>query len=240
MDRRERIDDDAEAMIVVLDGHQANIWTSIPAIIQDFDPVRQTCSAQPALMMQIRNPEGVTSWQALPLLTDVPVHFPSGGGYTLTFPVQAGDECMVVFSKMCIDAWWQLGGANNVRNDMRQHSLADGIAFVGIKSQPHTIPEISTDSVQLRNDAGDTRIDVKDGTITLKAPTLVKIDAPLTECTGNLVVDGLLTYGNGLQGTAGTNGNNVSGDLLVDTISVKHHLHSGVTTGIGNTGQPVP
>src|SRR5260363_73502 len=46
----------------------------------------------------------------LPLLGDVPVFFPRGGGCTLTFPVQKGDECVVVFASRCIDGWWQSGG----------------------------------------------------------------------------------------------------------------------------------
>lgn len=31
-----------------------------------------------------------------------------------------------------------------------------------------------------------------------------------------------------------------SGDVVVDTISVRHHTHSGVQTGGGNSGPPVP
>ena len=29
--------------------------------------------------------------------------FPGGGGFALTFPVAAGDECLVVFASRCID-----------------------------------------------------------------------------------------------------------------------------------------
>src|SRR6185312_6111128 len=36
-----------------------------------------------------------TNALALPLLTDVPLIWPQGGGWNLTCPVQAGDECVV-------------------------------------------------------------------------------------------------------------------------------------------------
>ncbi len=33
---------------------------------------------------------------------------------------------------------------------------------------------------------------------------------------------------------------NVSGDVIAGTVSLKNHVHSGVTTGTSNTGTPVP
>jgi phage baseplate assembly protein V len=32
----------------------------------------------------------------------------------------------------------------------------------------------------------------------------------------------------------------IGGDVLADTVSLKHHVHSGVQSGASNTGQPVP
>ncbi|MFW8450019.1 Gp138 family membrane-puncturing spike protein, partial [Klebsiella pneumoniae] len=60
----------------------------------------------------------------LPLLVDVPVVFPRGGGCTLTFPVKPGDECLVIFADRCIDFWWQSGGIQEPV-DERMHDLSD-------------------------------------------------------------------------------------------------------------------
>lgn len=217
MDRRERTENLGEALIVAMTGWQAGIWTALPVIIQSFAPDKQTCSAQAAVQVLTRNQQGVESWVSLPLLVDVPVYFPSGGGYSLTFPVQEGDEALAVFSSKCIDSWWQQGGPNNVRPDLRMHDLSDAIVFVGIKSIPQNIPDISEDGVQLRDNAGTTYVGITDGVITFKSPSLVKIDAPNTQCN-NLEVTGTLT----------ANGKNVGST----------HTHGGVTTGVGTTGVP--
>jgi hypothetical protein len=105
----ERSADLGEALRAALGGHQTGVWTALPAIIQSFDATKLTCVAQPAIKAQVRAQDGSTSWVSLPLLVDVPVCFPRGGGCTLTFPVAAGDEALIVFSSRCIDAWWQSG-----------------------------------------------------------------------------------------------------------------------------------
>jgi hypothetical protein len=84
--------------------------TALPGVVAGFDPVAMTVSVQPAIKGRVTSPDGSTRSVALPLLVDVPVFFPRGGGFTLTFPVKSGDECLVVFSSRCMDAWWQSGG----------------------------------------------------------------------------------------------------------------------------------
>lgn len=69
----------------------------------------------------------------MPILTDVPVFFPGGKRGGLTFPVEAGDECIVIFADRCIDAWVQSGGVQNAVTG-RRHDLADGFALVGFRS----------------------------------------------------------------------------------------------------------
>lgn len=83
-------------------------------------------------------------------------------------------------------------------------------------------------------------------TATLQASVLVTIDAPDTHITGTLTVDDLLTYGNGLQGTGGSHGNVITGNLTHTTgnlssngIVLHTHKHSGVQSGGSQTGAPV-
>ncbi|MBT0961665.1 phage baseplate assembly protein V [Denitromonas iodatirespirans] len=83
-------------------------------------------------------------------------------------------------------------------------------------------------------------------TATLQSAGLVTIDAPDTHITGTLTVDQLLTYGNGLSGTGGSNGNQISGDfthasgqLSSNGIVLDSHQHTGVQPGGSTTGGPV-
>ncbi len=166
MDRRERLDDPEETLRAALDGHQASLWTAMPAVIQSFDSAAMTVVAQPTIQGQRRMPDGSTTPVVMPLCVDVPVIFPSGGGFTLTFPIAQGDECLLVFASRCIDAWWQLGDVQPAL-DLRMHDLSDGFALVGPRSQPRVIPSINLTSTQLRSDNGQTYVEVGTAEVTL-------------------------------------------------------------------------
>lgn len=129
------------------------LWTALPGIIQNFDPVAMTCQVQPAIQGKVRSEDGSIALVNLPMLLDCPVVFPHGGGCSLTFPVKVGDECLVVFSSRAIDLWWQSGGVQPPV-EMRMHDLSDGFVLVGPYSQTKVLSAVSTDSVQLRSDDG--------------------------------------------------------------------------------------
>lgn len=265
MDRRERFESLNEALLVALDGWQSGLWTALPAIINSFDDLAMTVTAQPTIKMNVLLSDGTFSLVTLPLLVDVPVCFPGGGGYTLTFPIKQGDEALIVFSSRCIDAWWQLGGTQ-VQTELRMHDLSDGFAIIGVRSQPRVLPSISTVAAQLRSDDGTTYVEVKDKHITITTPTggdpsctvtintdvatvnateNVLIDSPQTTCTGDMTVQGKLTYQNGLAGNGGSNGSQITGDLVqTDGVlssegTILHtHTHGGTQPGSGSTGGP--
>lgn len=226
MDRRERLNDPEEATRAAQDGHQARIWTSLPGIIKSFDPATQTATVQPTIQGIFQSPDGSEKNVNMPLLLDVPVEFPSGGGYTLTFPVAAGDECMIDFSARCIDAWWQSGGIQP-QAEQRMHDLSDAVARVGVRSQARPLSNISTTSAQLRSDDGTIYVDLAAAQLTLKHPTKVVVDAPEAHFTGKI------TTAENVETAAGK-------DVKAGSISLKNHVHSGVAAGGANSGPPVP
>jgi hypothetical protein len=57
------------------------------------------------------------------IIADVPVAFYRGGGYSVTIPMQQGDECLLIFADGCIDAWFQSGGQQS-KIDGRRHALS--------------------------------------------------------------------------------------------------------------------
>lgn len=162
MDRRERFDDPVEAMRAAMDGRLSELWTAMPCIVESFDPSAETVSAQPAIRGRILQPDGSERPVTLPLLVDVPVIFPGAGGFTLTFPLHPGDECLVVFASRCIDSWWQSGGVGDPL-ETRQHDLSDGFALPGPRSKARALPGVSTEHVQLRSDDGATYIEIQPG-----------------------------------------------------------------------------
>ncbi|EKN3638181.1 Gp138 family membrane-puncturing spike protein, partial [Yersinia enterocolitica] len=94
----------------IADSIATQLRVAMPGIIQSFDADTVTCTVLPAIKGNDSGVSGDRESADLPLLVDVPVIFPRGGGCTLTFPIKAGDECLLIFSDRCIDFWWQNGG----------------------------------------------------------------------------------------------------------------------------------
>jgi len=243
VDSRERWDDPEEALRVALDGLRSGLWTSMPGIIQSFNAGAVTATVQLAIKGIVHAPDGTAQFVNMPLLVDVPVHFPRGGGCTLTFPVAKDDECLVVFAARCIDGWWQSGGVQ-APMDPRIHDLSDGFAFVGFFSQATKIGGISTASTQLRSNDGATYIDLNPSTKKVKivAPGGFDVIAPLSTFSAGVTISGLLTFVGGMVGSAASgaaavfNGIlNVIGQITANGKRVDDtHTHSDPQGG--NTG----
>lgn len=258
MDRRERVGDLGTSLLAVMAGHQATIWTALPGVIQGYDAAKMTVSVKPALQARLRKEDGTFTWVEIPLLVDCPVIFPNGGGFTLSFPVVVGDECLVIFSSRCIDSWWQLGASSGpqVQAEIRMHDLSDGFALLGPRSQPRVLsPAASTDGIELRSDDRTSFIKLDDaGNLQAEVPGNASVDAggdvyvtagadlvatasgeaqvtaPTITLTGNVTVNGNLT----VTGNAG-----IAGTLANDGVNVgKTHKHTGGTLPGGFTGVP--
>lgn len=195
----------------------------MPGMIQSFDAGALTASVQLVIQGRTTDKDGKSTNVNLPLLVDVPVVFPHAGGYSLTFPVKSGDECLVVFMSRCMDAWWQDGGIQPAL-DRRMHDLSDGMAILGPWSQKKKIANVSTTAAQLRSDDGGTLVEVLAGQITVKAANVI-IDSPLAHFTGAVKVD---------QGVTAAR------DVVAGTVSLQQHVHTGVQTGSGISGPPRP
>ena len=204
MNRRERLNDPTVALQDAIRGAMASAWTALPGIVQSFDPVAMTCVVQPAIKARRTQSSGVVVTAALPLLVDCPVFFPSGGNCTLTFPVKSGDECLVVFASRCIDSWWQSGGIQE-QAELRMHDLSDGFVFVGVRSQPRRIANVSTSATQLRSDDGSTFVELDPASqkVRIVAPGGFDVVAPKSTFSDQVLVQGLLTYAAGLVGSGG-------------------------------------
>jgi hypothetical protein len=219
MDRRERSPNLNELLIAAMSSHQATVWTSLPGIIESYSPAKMTVSVRPSIQARVQLEGGEYQWVSIPLLVDVPVIFPSGGGFTLTFPISPGDECLVMFASRCIDGWWQSGGVQQ-QMDLRMHDLSDGFALVGPRSQPRVLsPAANATAVDLRADTGGSHVRISaDGSVEVKAPTITLL--------GDVTVTGTLAVSGASVTHQGTN-------------IGRTHRHGGVQAGSSLTSNPL-
>jgi hypothetical protein len=168
------LNSDEESLRIAMEGRLVSLWTAIPGIIQSVDFSTMSCVVQPSVQEIVIDQNQVQKPISLPLLLDVPLVFPSGGGFTITFPVVKNDEVLILFSARCIDNWWQNGGIQQ-SPEARMHDLSDAFAIPGPKSLPNVIPSISSSKFQARNKAGTvyfqigSKFAMKNATTNLKA-----------------------------------------------------------------------
>lgn len=237
MDFRERINDHQEGLRAVLDGRQASMWTSMPAIITKVSLGQGgelTCEARPATKAVQVDQQGKRSDVELPLLVDLPVVFPHGGDYVLTFPVTPGDECLVVFASRCIDNWWMSGDVQP-QYEQRMHSLADGIALVGPYSQKTKVDNVSTTTTQLRSNDGKyyVEVDTKNNRISVVTPkTSVVLDDNANTVTAKAGQTTATLDGNGGVATI-----DAPNQIVLDTplVTITGVLSATRTKGTGKT-----
>lgn len=221
MDRNQILNDPETATRYALSNLQSQMWTAIPAIVQSVDFGAMTVVCTPAINGVSTDLQGKNTPVQMPQLLDVLIVFPSAGGFSLTLPIKAGDEVLVVIASRCIDAWWQNGGFQN-QMEFRMHDLSDAFAIPGPRSQPRVVSGISSDNVQLRSDDGSIFIELTPGgKVNITAPSDLTL-------TGNLVVTGNITATQEVTAKSATL-----------PVHLSTHVHTGVTPGGSNTGGPL-
>lgn len=212
---RQRYASEIETIQTHLDGRQAQIHTALPGQIVSYNPTKMTASVQIGIQAMHEKIDGSIEAMTILPIQDVPVHFPGGGGHTLTFPVKAGDECLVIFAERNIDNWFQHGGTQQP-GDYRMHDINDAFVMVGTRSQPKVPNNVSPTTVQLRSDDGHTvvQIDGANGALTLTAPNSATITCPTVTINGDLHVNG-----------------QVWAEFNSNPVSVQSHHHQGANAG---------
>ncbi|GJJ99445.1 Gp138 family membrane-puncturing spike protein [Enterobacter cloacae complex sp. 2024EL-00215] len=212
--------DEQDVAQLVQDNAKAAVTNALPGVIRSFDPKTVTCDVDIAItarMTKAGTMDEDFQYESVryPILNDLPVVFPRGGGVTLTFPIKEGDECLIVFSSRSIDFWWQNGGVQE-RADGRVLDLSDAFVIPGPQSQAQKISGISTSAAQLRTDDGTAFVEVAAGGAITITSSQITINGPVQ-------VNGSITS---------------TGDQTANGISQVNHTHGGVQSGGSNTGKP--
>lgn len=148
--------------------------------IEAFDATKQTAKISIAYQKQVG--EVVRNYSPL---VDCPVVVMSGGNAGITFPISVGDTCLVLFNDRDIDSWYSSGQVV-LPNSSRMHSLADGIALVGIRHMGNVISNYEAEKAKFYK-----------GTTAITLDEKVKIENATRTLLG--VLNGLIDVIKGVQ-----------------------------------------
>lgn len=200
----------------LIDNRLSQIHTTTIGVIESFDSSKQLATIQPAIkkLLVTENQEVITYETVdYPLLVNVPVVFPGGGDWFMTFPVKKGDECLIFSLERSIGNWKKNGGIQDPSSYKRRMSFKDAVAMVGIQSQASSLPSFNASEPELRNRDGSVKLTMGSAGMTLE---------------GDLQVNGKVTATGDVQGT----------DFTTGTLSFTGHTHPTAPTG--PTSGPIP
>lgn len=142
----------AEVMRTALESDRGEVHTCLPGRVEKYDVATQTADIRPMVKRAVADGDEVT-YESLPVIPEVPVSFPRGGGFFISFPIAVGDSVLLVFSEASI-AEWRTTGQESEPADLRKHSW-----------YPFAIPCIAPDADAL-DDASATKLVIgKDGAV---------------------------------------------------------------------------
>lgn len=130
------IHDLAEVITKAIDYRLATMHVCMPATVIAYNAATQTVNVQPVVASAIPLETG-TLVEPLPMIADVPVEFPRGGGYVVVFPLNPGDTGIIECTDFSIDLWRQAGIAGTP-NDLSTHALGNAVFRPGLS--PSTKP----------------------------------------------------------------------------------------------------
>lgn len=243
-----------------------NTFTAMPARVINSDLATQKVDVQ--LLVNRLNADDTTTVR--PPVLGVPLMFQGSVSSQFSFPVRAGDTVLVVFGMRNIDRF--KGGSTDPHDPLtnRKYDRNDAIAIPGLfpfsqaRNNPskhsldhsvddavisHNLGSGSENEVRLKAN-GDiivnspSKVEVNCSTAEINASDSVTVDTPETTVTGNLLVEGMLTYVSGMTGSGGSSTATLTGDVIVtgrvvsNGVELDTHTHGGVETGNGNTDGP--
>lgn len=197
----------------VLQEYRKTLFTATPGIIVSYDASTRRANVQPTPRTAFRD----GTYGAPPILPNVPVLMPSGGGFIVSVPLQAGDPVLLVFCQRGIGAFKKTFQQENPSGGVLEMDAAVALAGFG----PLQITPASGLSVQTTD--GSKRVTVTNEVVEVK----------VGEAGGaTFYPDGSVDFENGASTDA-------FGDFITAKgISLDNHVHGNVQTGAGTTGIP--
>lgn len=228
-----------------------DIFVSIPGTIVSYNSTTKRCRVKPAINILLTTGDTLSPSE----IVNVPVLWPSGGGFSLLSPLPVGSPVEIKFSQRGITKFKESFSQADPGNGMFDKEDAHVIpSYGGLSVTPAT-----EDGISMQSEDGTNYIFVEDGNVKIKATGKITIDAPEIEANAAtkmdintpilnvsniLHVNGLLNINAGMKVNNGTSYDSDFGDSIIIGTNVfngadsDEHIHpQGTDSPSGDTQQ---
>lgn len=153
-----------EAIVSHVKRLEANLYTTLPAKVEKVYEIEGATVLDVTPLINKVDNQGFTSEEGI--LSEIPIVWPSGGGFRFITPITKGDNVLLHFSMKSISGWKNSDGSSPVTpSEARKHDINDAFAVPCIypTKKGFTAP---TDALSIGSDDVEIRI-TKDGVIEL-------------------------------------------------------------------------
>lgn len=160
---------DREAFDLVISGWKREIHNCFPAKVLAYDVTAQTVDVRPAIVRTVasENQDDPIYYEELPDIYCVPIQWPRGGGFALTFPLAVGDWVMVHCADNALHVWRQRGVAPSKPGINDEHGLNGCLAFPGCYPDKQRLTGVDQSAFEIRSTDGAIKVSVDSTLVTL-------------------------------------------------------------------------
>lgn len=121
-----------------LESRVNDVHTCCPGQVQSYDSSTQTVNVLPMVTRPLPTLDDTTVYEKLPVIPNCRVAFPRSKKFSITFPLEAGDEGLLLFTNWDIATWLNTGQVSDPI-DLRLHHPGNALFLPGVCSDPNVL-----------------------------------------------------------------------------------------------------
>ena len=206
-----------EVIRAAIESYLGDFYVAMPGTVVKYNSATQSADVKPLLKKTVIFDSGEEAVESIPIVPQVPVIFPRTSQYFLSFPLAPGDNVLLLVNDRSIDSYMGSTGKFDVDPvDLRQHDLSDAVCLPGFFPTTASITDVIATNMAMGKEKG--------AQLRFTGSAVEATTAGAPASIGGFVALATL----------------VLAELVKIQTSIATHIHSGVTTGPGNSGPAVP
>lgn len=148
-------DRQSEALRKVLESERLDLHTGTVGKVRAFSAARQTCEVELQIqrVLPAADEDDDDTTEDYPILPEVPIVYPSGGGFAISWPLSVGDFVWIAFAESDLGQWRATGEKSNPSVQTR-HGLSGAVAYPGIHHRGNPNANATANSLRIEKDGG--------------------------------------------------------------------------------------